>query len=85
MYTANCKLVGMASLIDVRRNIRTWTINRAELSYWIGISYTGKGFATEASKAIVEFGFNNLSLNIKNHCSCRKEYRIKKDLRETKF
>lgn len=56
-------LIGIASLIDVRRVVRTWTINRAELSYWIGIPYTGKGFATEASKAIIEFGFNRLLLN----------------------
>jgi ribosomal-protein-alanine N-acetyltransferase len=56
-------LIGIASLIDVRRVIRAWTINRAELSYWIGTPYVGKGFATEASKAIIDFGFNELLLH----------------------
>lgn len=58
-----CKLVGFASLIDVRRVIRTWTLDRAELSYWIGTPYIGNGFATEASKVIIDFGFNNLLLH----------------------
>jgi [ribosomal protein S5]-alanine N-acetyltransferase len=57
------QLIGIASLIDVRRNIRTWMLNKAELSYWIGTPYTSNGFATEASKAIMEFGFKNLSLH----------------------
>lgn len=57
------QLVGFASLIDVRRKSRTWTIDRAELSYLIGNPYTGKGFATEASKAIIDFGFKNLLLH----------------------
>jgi len=57
------KIIGLASLIDVKRQIRTWTINRAELSYWIGTDFQSKGFATEASKAIVEFGFNKLKLH----------------------
>jgi ribosomal-protein-alanine N-acetyltransferase len=56
-------LVGIVSLIDVRRVIRTWTLNRSELSYWIGTPYGGKGFATEASKAVIDFGFNSLLLH----------------------
>ena len=50
-------------MIDVRRKIRAWTLNRAELSYWIGTEYHGKGYATEASKAIIGFGFKNLNLH----------------------
>lgn len=57
------KIIGLVSLIDVRRDIRTWIINRAELSYWIGSNYQGKGFATEASKAIVEYGFKSLDFH----------------------
>jgi ribosomal-protein-alanine N-acetyltransferase len=59
----NEKVIGLVSLIDVRRQIRTWTINRAELSYWIGISHQGKGYATEASKLVLDFGFKNLGLH----------------------
>jgi ribosomal-protein-alanine N-acetyltransferase len=37
--------------------------NRAELAYWIGQPYWGKGYATEASSRIVQFGFDELGLN----------------------
>jgi ribosomal-protein-alanine N-acetyltransferase len=37
--------------------------NKGELAYWIGKAYWGKGYATEASKKIVEFGFEELKLN----------------------
>ncbi len=56
-------VIGLVSLIDVKRKIRTWTLNRAELSYWIGVKYQGKGYATEASRTILEFGFNNLNFH----------------------
>jgi [ribosomal protein S5]-alanine N-acetyltransferase len=59
----NNEIIGLVSLIDVRRKIRTWTLNRAELSYWIGSQYKQKGYATEASKAVIKFGFNNLGLH----------------------
>jgi ribosomal-protein-alanine N-acetyltransferase len=35
----------------------------AELGYWIGVPYWGKGYATEAASAVVEFGFGTLHLN----------------------
>ena len=59
----NDKIIGLVSLIDVRRKIRTWTLNRAELSYWIGANFQGKGYATEASIAILDFGLNKLNLH----------------------
>lgn len=36
---------------------------RAELAYWMGRSYWGQGYTTEAASQLVEFGFNDLSLN----------------------
>jgi ribosomal-protein-alanine N-acetyltransferase len=78
----NNNIIGLVSLIDVRRKIRTWTLNRAELSYWIGTRYKGKGYATEASRAVTEFGLLNLGLhkiivahasaNIESEKICRK-------------
>jgi ribosomal-protein-alanine N-acetyltransferase len=56
-------VIGLVSLIDVKRNIRTWVLNRAELSYWIGSDFQGSGFATEASREVVKFGFRNLDLH----------------------
>ena len=36
--------------------------NRAELGYWIGVPFWGKGYVTEAAKALVTFGFETLKL-----------------------
>ena len=36
---------------------------RAELGYWIGKPYWGKGFATEAARALVGYGFEVLGLD----------------------
>ncbi len=35
----------------------------AELGYWIGKPYWGCGYATEAARALVHFGFGQLGLN----------------------
>ncbi|MFD1412463.1 GNAT family N-acetyltransferase [Oceanobacillus jeddahense] len=54
---------------DENQLIGTMTIridkvhNKGELAYWIGKDFWGKGFATEASKRILDFGFNELNLN----------------------
>lgn len=36
---------------------------KAELAYWVGVPYWGKGYCTEATQCIVTFGFENLDLN----------------------
>lgn len=36
---------------------------RAELGYWIGEPYWGRGYATEAARAIVAFGFESWGLH----------------------
>lgn len=35
----------------------------AELGYWIGKSYWGKGYCTEAARAVLHFAFTKLRLN----------------------
>ena len=37
--------------------------DHAELGYWIGLPFWGKGFATEAASAVVAFGFETLALH----------------------
>jgi RimJ/RimL family protein N-acetyltransferase len=37
--------------------------SHAELGYWIGVPYWGNGYATEAAKAVVRYGFEQLKLN----------------------
>lgn len=36
---------------------------RAELGYWIGKPYWGQGYCTEAARAVLGFGFEQLALN----------------------
>lgn len=37
--------------------------SRAELGYWLGASYWGQGYATEAAHAVMQYGFHTLGLN----------------------
>lgn len=37
--------------------------NAAELGYWIGYPYWNRGYATEAARAMVAYGFETLGLN----------------------
>jgi RimJ/RimL family protein N-acetyltransferase len=34
-----------------------------EIGYWIGVPYWNQGYCTEAAKAIIQYGFNDLQLN----------------------
>ncbi len=37
--------------------------NRAEIGYWIGKRYWGQGYASEACRRIIQFGFEEMGLN----------------------
>lgn len=36
---------------------------RAEIGYWIGVPFWSKGYATEAAREVVRYGFETLNLN----------------------
>lgn len=36
---------------------------RAELAYWLGMPYWNQGYMTEAARALVQYGFEELKLN----------------------
>ncbi len=36
---------------------------RAEMGYWVGLPFWNRGYATEAARAIIAFGFEALGLN----------------------
>ena len=36
---------------------------QAELGYWIGVPYRGHGYASEAARAMVRYGFDDLKLH----------------------
>jgi [ribosomal protein S5]-alanine N-acetyltransferase len=50
------ELCGGAGLVVDFRN------RKAELGYWIGIDYQGRGYATEAARAVLGFGFERAGL-----------------------
>lgn len=56
-------IAGLVSLIDVRGTHRSWIIDRAELSYWLGKNFQGHGYATEAGREVMKFGFSQLRLH----------------------
>jgi RimJ/RimL family protein N-acetyltransferase len=43
--------------------------NRAELGYWVGVPFWGKGYCTEAAREVVRYGFVQLDLN-RIYASC---------------
>jgi [ribosomal protein S5]-alanine N-acetyltransferase len=51
------ELVGTISIRPEKTN------NRGEIGYWIGIPHWGNGYATEATKAMIQLGFDTLGLN----------------------
>lgn len=52
----HCRLVG-ASGLRIEADHR-----RAELGYWVGRQWWGRGYATEAARALVAFAFDRLGL-----------------------
>lgn len=61
--TANGTLAGLVSLIDLRYRHLTWRLDRAELAYWIRPDEQGQGYATEASRAVLDFAFSQVGLH----------------------
>ena len=55
---SDAKLVGSIGLRDIEVEHA-----RAELGFWIAVEYWGKGYATEAGRAVLAFGFEQLPLN----------------------
>jgi RimJ/RimL family protein N-acetyltransferase len=55
--TATGELIGAITLIEKRIHLR------AEIGYWIGYQHWGNGYATEATKAIIDWGFSERGLN----------------------
>lgn len=56
-------ICGVVSLIAIMRTHRALRYDKAELAYWIGTPYQGKGYATEACAAVLDYGFSQLRLN----------------------
>jgi len=48
-------IIGAISLMDM-------TETTGEVGYWIGVDYWGNGYATEACREVIDFGFRRLHL-----------------------
>src|SRR5205814_1207833 len=62
-YFATCagatgELVGITALRDIDDEHA-----QAELSFWVGRPYWGRGFASEAARAVLRYAFQELELN----------------------
>jgi len=55
--------VGVAGLHDVTRTVRAWRRDVAELGYWIAPPHQGRGYVTEAARAVVDAAFDQLHLH----------------------
>jgi len=49
--------IGACDILNI-----SWDHMRAEIAYWIGKEYWGRGYTTEAAKRMIEFGFEELGL-----------------------
>jgi [ribosomal protein S5]-alanine N-acetyltransferase len=52
------RLIGSAGLRDIDPEHL-----QAELGFWIGREWWGRGYAREAARAVIQFGFDSLGLN----------------------
>lgn len=55
-------LVGSIELLIHPNGNHWWGEGSAELGYWIGELYQGKGYATEASRALIKRAFDDLAI-----------------------
>lgn len=51
------QLIGAIGLMINRQH------KKAELGYWVGVDFWGKGYCTESTKTIIKLGFEKLDLN----------------------
>lgn len=51
-----------AALYGATGLVLDWEDGRGELGYWIGQAFWGRGYATEAARAVLDFGFHGLGL-----------------------
>lgn len=51
-------LLGAISLMEISARHR-----RAELGYWLGVSFWNQGYMTEAAEALVHYGFTEMGLH----------------------
>ncbi|MGE8206873.1 GNAT family N-acetyltransferase [Heyndrickxia sp. NPDC080065] len=54
----NGEIVGTAGFNQIN-----WSNKTAQIGYWLGEGYQGKGIMTKAARALIDYAFNELKLN----------------------
>ncbi len=70
----NSELIGEAALFprDTEKRVPAESANRIEIGYWITENHTGKGFASEVTKAFLEKVINIIGVEkVEIHCDER--------------
>lgn len=62
----NNKIIGSIGLDPDKRRA---DVNSKELGYWLGKKFWGKGYMTEAAKAVIDFGFKEYGLVLISICT----------------
>ena len=55
--------VGVISIDGIRWQFRAWRQDKAEIGYWLGRPYWGRGIMSEAAMAALRFAFEMLGLH----------------------
>lgn len=53
--TNSKELIGTVGFVEINKS-------KAELGYWFGEQHWGKGYCTEATKALIKFAYDNLGI-----------------------
>ena len=54
---------------QIEYNSIDWVNRKAEIGYWLGDSFQGKGLATKSCRVLIDYAFNELKLNrVEMHC-----------------
>ncbi len=69
------ELIGVIALETDRRRPG---VKSKELGYWLAEKYWGRGIITEAAKAVIDFGFRELGLEVISICTSEENKRSRK-------
>ena len=76
----NGEVIGVIDLYDISNKNK-----RAKIGYWIGKEHRGKGFASEAVKAVLNIGFKKMKLNKISAETLKDNYGSNKLLKRLEF